>query len=180
MIFKFYQIFRSIKEVVGIEKAKQVFPEYEKLPDKMLPEEQAELARIIMTRLDRTFDKDTILRIRMKHPCGIPKKDNESILLIKNSYKSAEERIGAYSTYLQGKYNCISNNEYIFTWGNRFCECGMFRKLSSYVPISPTWCQCCNANNKMQFEFLLDRNITSELLEGICCGGKNCSFKIKF
>ena len=31
MNFKFYQLYRSLKEVVGIEKAKIIFPEYDSL-----------------------------------------------------------------------------------------------------------------------------------------------------
>lgn len=54
----------------------------------------------------------------------------------------------------------------------------MFRKLENYEPISPTWCQCCNGHNKMLIELLLSQEVKSDLLEGICCGGKVCSFKI--
>lgn len=50
MNFKFYQLFRSMKEELGLERAKELFPEYETLPDKMPKEEQVNLARILMKR----------------------------------------------------------------------------------------------------------------------------------
>ncbi|HOE78144.1 MAG TPA: hypothetical protein PKV63_05925 [Bacilli bacterium] len=54
----------------------------------------------------------------------------------------------------------------------------MFRKLKNYEPVSPTWCQCCNGHNKMLMDFLFEKDTKSELIEGICSGGKVCSFKI--
>lgn len=179
MIFKFYQLFRSLKEVIGLDEAKKVFPEYESLKDSMSPQEQVDMARILMKRLDERFDKETVLAIRMAHPCGIPKQDQEIMRDIKSKITDIEERIKAYKDHINGFYIKLSENEYVFTWGLKSCVCGMFRKLKDYEPISPTWCQCCNGHNQMLFTFLLDKDVKSELLEGICSGGKTCSFKIK-
>ncbi len=55
-IFKFYQIFCCIKEELGEQKAKELFYEYETLPDKMSAEDQAKLASKIMDRLDSLLD----------------------------------------------------------------------------------------------------------------------------
>ncbi|MFZ5354871.1 MAG: hypothetical protein ACOZCL_19395 [Bacillota bacterium] len=40
-IYKFYQIYISIKEVLGEEMATKLFPEYSALPNKMPANEQA-------------------------------------------------------------------------------------------------------------------------------------------
>lgn len=173
MNFKFYQLYRSLKEVVGEDKANEIFPEYETLKDKMTKEEQVNFARTLMQRLDEQFDKDTVIAIRMKHPCGIPKESKKEI-------SCTEEQIGKFINHLGGSYKYVSDNEYIITWGLTKCVCGMFYKLENYEAISPTWCQCCNGHNKMLFSTLLDKDIKSTLLEGICAGGKTCSFRIEF
>lgn len=178
MNFKFYQLFRSLKEELGLEGAKKIFPEYETLPDKMAKEDQINLAKILMKRLDDELDKDTVIAIRMEHPCGIPKPTKERISEIKQAFNDDGRRLQAFFDHLQATYERISDNEYIVTWALKECVCGMFRNLKDYGTISPTWCQCCNGHNKLMFETLLDREIKSELISGICAGEKVCSFRI--
>lgn len=178
MNFKFYQLYRSLKEVVGLEKAKEIFPEYETLPNKMSDEEKIEMARTLMKRLVETFDEKTRNLIRMKHPCGIPKDFKEKMIVIKKEITDSESRIKLFIEYINGSYLKINDNEYDVTWGIRECVCGMFRNIKTYNTISPTWCLCCNGHNKLLFESLLDQNIESILLTGICAGDKICSFKI--
>lgn len=178
MVFKFYQIYRSIKEVLGEEKAMELFPEYHTLPDKMPTEDQINLARILMDRLDNSLDRDTVIKIRRQHPCNIPKVDKEKMKEIKETFENINDRIKAYSKYLGGSFSHCGNNVYYFSWGNTKCPCGMFRKADSYEKISPTWCQCCNANNILQMTFLCDKEVESELLQGVCSGGTDCSFRV--
>lgn len=178
MNFKFYQLFRSMKEELGLERAKELFPEYETLPDKMSKEEQVNLARILMKRLDDELDKDKVISIRMKHPCGVPKPTQQRKGEIKEEFINDDERIHAFIKHLNGTYERISDNEYLVTWGLTECVCGMFRNLKEYEPISPTWCPCCNGHNELLFTALLDKEVKSELLSGICAGHKECSFRV--
>jgi len=73
-IFKFYQIYKSIKEELGEDMALKLFPEYLTLPDKMSPQKQAELGKILMNRMDELLGRETIVKIRQKHCCNTPKK----------------------------------------------------------------------------------------------------------
>ena len=73
-IFKFYQIYRSINEILEEDMVMKIFPEYDTLPDKMSADEQAELGKIIMDRMDKLLDKSTIKKIRHMHTCN-PSRD---------------------------------------------------------------------------------------------------------
>ncbi len=178
-IFKFYQIFRCIKEELGEQKAKQLFYEYETLPDKMSADEQAKLASKIMDRLDNSLDAETVKRIRYKHPCNIPKEYDDEINELIEKYSSVEKRIEEYVKW-DKKSMSISNeeNSIIISWGLPKCVCEMFSKLNEYEPISKSWCECCNAHNAKIFSKLCGKKVESELIEGIACGGKDCIFRI--
>lgn len=132
MIFKFYQIYRSIKEILGEAKANELFPEYLALSSKMLAEEQVQLAHILMDRLDKSLDSHTVIKIRQQHPCNIPKADKEKMQEIKMSFENISDRINAYSQYLGGSFSSCGKNAYNFSWGNKKCVCGMFRKIETY------------------------------------------------
>ena len=132
-----------------------------------------------MKRLDDEFEEDVVLDIRMKHPCGIPKDIKEQIIKIKSDLGNKDDPIEALMKYLKGSFNKLSANYYQITWGLKECVCGMFRNQKDYEVISPTWCQCCNGHNKIIFEELLDQELQSQLIEGICAGESVCSFKIK-
>lgn len=144
----------------------------------MTKDDQVKLARVLMNRLDGKFDKNTVKAIRRKHPCGIPKPTQDQISKIKNEFSNNEDRIKAFIDCLNGSMTTINEKEYFITWGITECVCGMFRNLKDYEFISPSWCECCNGHNKLLFESLLEQEVDSELLGGICAGNKNCAFKI--
>ncbi len=177
-IFKFYQIFRCIKEELGEQKAKELFYEYETLPEKMSAEEQANLASKIMDRLDNSLDTETVKRIRYKHPCNIPKTHAAKINELIEKYSNVEERIKEYEKWDGRLLINYDGNSMIVSWGLSKCVCGMFRKLNEYEPISKSWCECCNAHSAKAFSKLCGKKVESELIEGIACGGKDCIFRI--
>lgn len=117
MIFKFYQIYRSIKEILGESKANELFPEYLTLPSKMSAEDQIQLAHVLMDRLDKSLDQNTVIKIRQQHPCNIPKADKEKMQEIKESFENIPDRIKAYSQYLGGSFSSYGKNVYTFSWG---------------------------------------------------------------
>ncbi len=177
-IFKFYQIFRSLKEELGEQKAKEVFYEYETLPDKMSANEQAMLASKIMDRLDNSFDVETVKRIRHRHPCNIPKTYDTIINELVEKYPNIEKRLEEYEKW-SGKISIkIEGDSFITSWGLTDCVCGMFSKLNEYEHISRSWCECCNAHNAKLLSKLCGKEVESELIDGIACGGKDCIFKI--
>lgn len=177
-IFKFYQIYRSIKEVLGEEKSKELFYEYETIEDKMPLDEQAKLASKIINRLDNSLDAETVKRIRHKHPCNIPKKYNDKINELIEKYDSVEKRIDEYIKWDKKTTIISEDNSIIVAWGLPKCVCGMFRKLDEYETMSKSWCECCNAHNAKTFSKLCGKKVESELFEGIACGGKDCIFRV--
>ncbi|NLZ16000.1 MAG: hypothetical protein GXY27_04960 [Erysipelotrichaceae bacterium] len=48
--------------------------------------EQVNLARKVLDRLDNELDKDTVPAIRGRHPCGIPKTNQQQINEIKSHF----------------------------------------------------------------------------------------------
>ncbi len=177
-IFKFYQIYRSIKEELGSEIALKLFPEYSTLPEKMSPHEQVRLGKVLMDRMDEQLDDCTIAKVRHKHCCNIPKNHVAEIKRIKEIYDNIDDIISEYSKFLSpghiekhGESLTVS-----FGWGK--CVCGMFRKLDTYEPISKTWCECCNGHVIKTFNMMCNKTVTSTIIEGVACGGSDCVFEV--
>jgi hypothetical protein len=178
-IFKFYQIYRSIREVLGDDTAQKLFPEYSSLPDKMLPNQQAQLAKILMDRLDESLDRDTIAAIRRKHSCNISKGQAAQIDELKKKCSSLDEFCAEYSKLLSPGYVKKDGNLLTVSFGWGKCVCGTFRKLDDYEPVSKTWCECCNGHVIKTFSMICGKPVESVLVEGAACGGRDCVFKVK-
>jgi hypothetical protein len=178
-IFKFYQIYRSIKEVVGEDMADKIFPEYSTLPDKMLPDEQAQLGKTVMERLDAMLDKETVVKIRQSHTCNPSKEQVAKINELKQKTDSLDEIIRLYSEFLlPGSVRRDGDSLYV-SFGQSKCVCGMFRKLETYELMPISWCECCNGHVIKMYNMICDRNVKSEILEAIACGGNDCVFKVQ-
>lgn len=177
-IFRFYKIYLSIKEVLGEDTALKLFPEYSTLPAKMPPDEQARLGKEIMVRMDKSLDKNIIIKIRQKHCCNIPKEHIAKINELKEKYINLDDIIKEYSSFLSPGHIDKQNNllRVSFGWGK--CICGMFRKLETYEPVSKTWCECCNGHVIKTFTLVCGEPVSSSIVETIASGGKDCSFEV--
>lgn len=178
-IFKFYQIYRSIREVLGEEMAVKIFPEYTAIPDKMSASDQAQLAKVIMDRMDELLDKDTIIRIRQRHTCNPSKQQIDEINELKEKCSNLDEFCIEYSKCLSPGYVKKDGDLLTVSFGWGKCVCGMFRKLETYEPVSNTWCECCNGHVIKTFSMICSKPIASQIEEAVACGGKDCIFKIK-
>lgn len=178
-IFKFYQIFRSIKEVLGEDKANAIFPEYSTLPDKMLAQEQAKLGKSLMDRMDELLDKETIIKIRHKHTCNLTPKQIREIDELKERSKDLDEFFQEYSKLLSPGYVRKAGDLLTVSFGWGKCVCGMFRKLEEYEPVSKTWCECCNGHVTKAYSLICGKAVESEIQEAVACGGKDCVFKVR-
>jgi hypothetical protein len=177
-IFKFYQIYRSIKEVVGEDMANNLFPEYSTLPDKMPPNEQAQLGKIVMDRLDAMLDKEAVVKVRQSHTCNLSKEQIAIIHEIKKKTDILDEIIREYSEFLSPGSVRRDGDMLHVSFGLGKCVCGMFRKLESYEPMPMSWCECCNGHVIKMYSMLCDKPVKSEIVEAIVCGGSDCVFKI--
>ncbi len=177
-IFKFYQIYRSIKEELGPDMVLKLFPEYSTLPEKMSPYEQARLGKVLMDRMDELLDECTIAKVRHKHCCNIPKNHVAEIKRIKEKNNNIDEIILEYSKFFSPGHIKKHGNSLTVSFGLDKCVCGMFRKLDTYEPISKTWCECCNGHVKKTFSMICDKTVTSSILEAVACGGGDCVFQV--
>ncbi|QVK17420.1 hypothetical protein KHQ81_11255 [Mycoplasmatota bacterium] len=177
-IFKFYQIYRSIKEVLGEEMVKEIFPEYADLPDKMPAKEQAELGKIIMDRMDILLDENTIKKIRQMHTCNPSKEQVAKINELKEKTNNLDEFLHEYSKFLAPGYVKRDGDTLYVSFGLEKCVCGMFRKLETYEPVSKTWCECCNGHVIKMYRMICENIKSSEIVEAVACGGNDCIFKI--
>lgn len=178
-IFKFYQIYRSIKEELGENMALKLFPEYLTLQDKMSPQKQAELGRILMDRMDASLDKETIAKVRQKHCCNTPKKDIAVIKELKSKVNNLDELWEEYSKFLSPGYVKKESNLLTVSFGWGKCVCAMFRKLNAYEIVSKSWCECCNGNVIKTYSLICDKIVQSEIVETVASGGKDCIFKVR-
>lgn len=177
-IFKFYQIYRSIKEILGEEVAMKLFPEYPTLPDKMPAPEQAQLGKILIDRMDMLLDKDTIIKIRQKHCCNPSKEQIAEINRLKEKVNNLEELCLEYSKFLSPGYVKKDGDLLTVSFGLSKCVCGMFRKLEEYEPVSKTWCECCNGHVIRTYSMICGKPVKSEIVEAVACGDKDCVFKV--
>ncbi|MGF7059527.1 DUF6144 family protein [Brassicibacter mesophilus] len=180
-IFKFYQIFLSIKEELGEDMAVKIFPEYSTLPDKsseMPADEQAKLGKIVMDRMDELLEKDTIVKIRRKHTCNLTKKQIQEINELKEKSGSLDEFCVKYSKLLSPGYVKKDGDLLTVSFGWNKCVCGMFRKLDKYEPVSKTWCECCNGHVIKMYSLICDKIVEAEIQETVASGGQDCIFKV--
>lgn len=177
-IFKFYQIYRSIKEVLGEERANIIFPEYLTLPDKMPAQEQAKLGKAIMDRLDKMVDRDIAVKIRQKHCCNVSKQQIEDIKELKKKTANLDEFVTQYSKLISPGYVKKDGDLLTVSFGWGKCICGMFRKLDKYVPVSKTWCECCSGNVIKIYSMICDKAVESAIVETVASGGKDCVFEV--
>lgn len=178
-IFKFYQIYRSMKEVLGEDMATKLFSEYSTLPDKMPPAQQAQLGKILMDRLDEQLDRNTIIKIRRSHCCNLSKEQITEINELKSNSSNLDELCQKYSICLSPGYVKKDGDLITVSFGWNKCVCGMFRKLGTYEPVSKTWCECCNGHVIKMFSMICDKTVESEILEAVACGGRDCIFNVK-
>lgn len=178
-IYKFYQIYTSIKKVLGEDMAQKLFPEYSTLPDKMPAHEQAQLGKVIMDRMDKLLEKDDIVRVRQKHTCNPSKQQIAEINRLKEKCNNLNEFCDEYSKFLTPGHVKKDDDILIVSFGLNKCICGMFRKLEDYEPISKTWCECCNGHVIKMYSLICDKPIKSEIIEAIACGGNDCVFQIQ-
>ncbi len=178
-IVKFYRIHRSIREELGEEMARQLFPEYTALPEQMPLPEQARLSKLIMDRMDRLLDRDTIARVRRKHCCNPSRQQIEEIHALKEQCGDLDEFCAEYSKFFapghverEGDLLTLS-----FGWGK--CVCGMFRNLESYERMSKTWCECCNGYVIKVFRMIFGQKVVSRIEEAVICGDRDCVFKVR-
>ena len=172
-IHKFAMIHKNLVTNIGEEAAARIFPEYSTLPDKMNAADQADLARRIMDRMDKSLDRATIVKIRHGNTCNLPKEQKREMTEIMSKCKDIHEFLLAYGYIRQEDGTYLSNFKQ-----QPKCWCGLFRKLDKYEPISITWCECCNGHHKKGLQEVCGHPVKTEIIKSIASGGKNCVTRV--
>ena len=171
-IHEFSMLYKNLETHLGKESALKIFPEYKTLPEKMAAEEQVALARRVMDRMDKSLDRETIVKIRHGNACNLPKEQRREMTEIMSKCKNIDEFLIAYGYIKQEDGTYLSN----FKSSN--CYCGLFRKLDKYEPISITWCECCNKHHEKGLWEVCRHPVKTEIIESISSGGKSCVTRV--
>ena len=172
-IDRFSMIYKNLKAHAGEDAAKKIFPEYATLPDKMDAEDQVELARCIMDRMDNSLDREIIKKVRHGNTCNLPKEQKREMTELMATCKDIHEFLVAYGYIKQEDGTYLSN----FQRQPR-CWCSLFRHVDSYAPISITWCECCNGHHEKGLREVCGHPVKTEIMESIASGGKNCITRV--
>ena len=174
-IHKFNMLFKDLETNLGKGIALKIFPEYATIPDKMDKDDQAKLMRLVMDRMDKKLDHETIVKIRHGHTCNLPKKQKQEMFELMLKCKNIEEFLVAY-------YHCTKQEDgtYLtnFGPGATKCWCGLFNKLDKYEPISITWCECCNGHTQKGIMEIWGQPVKTKIIESVASGGKSCRYNI--
>jgi hypothetical protein len=174
-IHKFAMLFKDLETNLGKETALKIFPEYTTIPEKMDKMDKVNLARKIMERMDKTLDRETIVKIRHWRTCNIPKAQRGEMVVLMQKCKDIEEFLIAW-------FGCIKQEDgtYLTNFGSeaKKCWCNLFHKLDEYEPISITWCECCNGHTQKSIMEICGQPVKTEIMESVASGGKSCRYRI--
>lgn len=126
-----------------------------------------------MNRLESSFDKKIVKKIRMNCQCGYRMDDKLKLLKELMDLSTNLKDFGSLEKAKDAGLFYKNNNLYL-----QFdvCPCPMLEsveRLDSY-----TWCQCTTGYSKVLFEKAFQCQVEVELLESIKVGDERCLMKI--
>lgn len=131
-------------------------------------------AESICADLDNEFDEGTVMAIRMDCACG---PETGKISKLKKAYSSSsdlDDFVSKANKFNQGFTIEHSDNALFLIYPCCYCSC--VKRIDK--PISKTWCYCTLGYTKKTFEYILERDVTVELIESVKTGGSICKMKI--
>lgn len=163
-------IFEAVKNESNEEAAKEIV--YGK-DDSSKSESNVIWVNSTMKRLENSFNKDAVKKIRMNCQCGFGM--DEKVKLVKElmAESSSLEELGNLP---KAKGAGLSYKDGYLHLQFNFCPCPMLadvEKLESY-----TWCQCTTGYSKVLFEKAFGCTVDVELLKSIKAGDEICLMKI--
>lgn len=126
-----------------------------------------------MKRLEKQFDRDTVVQIRRNCQCGYGMDERLALLNELVAESASLEEFGS-----QAKANAAglySENGELFLQFP-FCPCPMLEGVDRLE--TDTWCQCTTGYSQVLFEKAFQCQVEVELLRSIKMGDNNCLMKI--
>lgn len=126
-----------------------------------------------MKRLEDSFDKPTVKRIRMNCQCGYGMEDKLTLLKELMAFSS---NLKEFANHEKAKAAGLSYHDGAIFLQFPFCPCPMLAEVD-YLD-TKTWCECTTGYSKVIFEKAFECNVDVELLKSIKMGDDVCLMKI--
>lgn len=136
-------------------------------------ENNAAWVKNTMKRLENSFDKATLKRIRMKCQCGYGM--DEKLALLKELMASSSN-LEEFAKQDKAKAAGLSYQDGELYLQFPFCPCPMLAEVDKLE--TNTWCQCTTGYSKVLFEKIFGCEVDVELLKSIKMGDDICLMKI--
>ncbi len=136
-------------------------------------EDNATWVKNTMKRLENSFDKTTLKRIRMKCQCGYGM--DEKLALLKELMASSSN-LEEFAKQDKAKAAGLSYQDGELYLQFPFCPCPMLAEVDKLE--TNTWCQCTTGYSKVLFEKAFGCEVDVELLKSIKMGDDICLMKI--
>lgn len=163
-------IFEAVKSAGGEEAAaKVVYGEHGEASS----EDNRAWVKGAMARLEESFDRDTVKRIRLDCQCGYGMDDRvEYVKDLMASASSMEEFAGQEKAKDAG-LSCVDGQLYLRF---PFCACPMLAEVDALE--TDSWCLCTTGYSKVLFEKAFGCGVDVELLKSVKMGDDECLMKI--
>ena len=136
-------------------------------------EDNATWVKNTMKRLENSFDKTTLKRIRMNCQCGYGM--DEKLALLKELMASSSN-LEEFAKQNKAKAAGLSYQDGELYLQFPFCPCPMLAEVDKLE--TNTWCQCTTGYSKVLFEKTFGCEVDVELLKSIKMGDDICLMKI--
>jgi predicted hydrocarbon binding protein len=136
-------------------------------------EDNATWVKNTMKRLENSFDKTTLKRIRMNCQCGYGM--DEKLALLKELMASSSN-LEEFAKQDKAKAAGLSYQDGELYLQFPFCPCPMLAEVDKLE--TNTWCQCTTGYSKVLFEKAFGCEVYVELLKSIKMGDDICLMKI--
>jgi len=133
-----------------------------------------EWAKNICDYLERKYDKEQVMQIRMDCACG---PEMGKIKKLKELYEKSEneEDFTKRAVKLnQGFTIEYESGNFILIYPQCYCSC--VKRVEQLLP--ETWCYCTLGYTKRMFETVLSCKVEVELLSSVKTGGEVCKIRI--
>lgn len=136
-------------------------------------ETNPEWVKNTMQRLEDSFDKSTVKRIRMNCQCGYGMDEKLTLL---NELMDLSSSLEEFASYDKAKAAGLSfhNGELYLEFP--YCPCPMLNEVDKLK--TNTWCQCTTGYSKVIFEKAFGCEVDVELIKSVKMGDDICLMKI--
>ena len=168
-------IYNSIEKCMGKEEA-EVFAKNYPLSKSADYIRKFKWAQNVCEYLESRYQPDQIMKIRMNCSCS---PSEEDLVKSKDMYDKSEN-LDDFCDLFNSKNNGIrrvwyEKEDIYFSYPK--CYCSGVKRVNE--DISKTWCLCTLGYAKKLFDYILNNDVSVELIESVKTGGKQCIMRIR-